>query len=326
MLIVTRFKDIARFTALSGNLVQTGLFILYQVPLILPIAIPISALLASFLLFQRLSLNQELTALRTAGLPLRALLAPLLLASLLLSLFNFSFCASISPFCRREAKALFYRETSQNPLLLLRRQKLVKIKNAYLHMNPKDDLTTKDFRCIAYNESNRSLNLFSAQKLWIENDTLFGEDLSILSYLPQEKGFDSLIIENQSKMSTSAPLLSKALKKKRPRLDSHSLSFQMLQVKACEMGKKGRAAEAEMWQRISISLAAFSFTLIGSTFGIFQGRMRSKRNLLAGLILSAFIFIGYLGAKRFAIWILIPHSVGWICSLCQLHRIARGRV
>ena len=62
-----RFKDIARFAALSADGVKTGLFVLYQFPHILPIAIPISALIASFLLFQRLSKTYELTALRASG-------------------------------------------------------------------------------------------------------------------------------------------------------------------------------------------------------------------------------------------------------------------
>src|SRR4051812_38356814 len=79
VLIVARFKEIARFTALTGDWSKTGLFIVYQIPSILPIAIPISALIASLLLFQRLSRTYELTALRASGLSLSTILTPLLL-------------------------------------------------------------------------------------------------------------------------------------------------------------------------------------------------------------------------------------------------------
>src|SRR5579872_4338640 len=89
VLIVARFKEIARFTALSGDWLKTGLYIVYQIPAILPIAIPISALIASLLLFQRLSRTFELTALRASGLSFRSILSPILFCSLLLTFFNF---------------------------------------------------------------------------------------------------------------------------------------------------------------------------------------------------------------------------------------------
>src|SRR3990167_2854629 len=101
VLIITRFKEIARFTALSGDFAMTGLFILYHIPTILPIAIPISALLGSFLLFQRMSRSRELTALRASGFSFKKIIAPLLAVSLLLSAVDFWMCAQIAPFCRR---------------------------------------------------------------------------------------------------------------------------------------------------------------------------------------------------------------------------------
>ena len=90
VLLVSRFKEIARFAALSSDSLKTALFVVYQFPLILPMAIPISALIASLLLFQRLSRGSELTALRASGLSLRSILTPLLFTS-------FSLPSSCSP-------------------------------------------------------------------------------------------------------------------------------------------------------------------------------------------------------------------------------------
>ena len=106
VLLVSRFKEIARFAALSSDPLKTGLFLVYQFPLILPMAIPISALIASILLFQRLSRTYELTALRASGLSLGSILSPLLFGSLLPSLLNFSLAAEISPLCPRVPNAL----------------------------------------------------------------------------------------------------------------------------------------------------------------------------------------------------------------------------
>lgn len=328
VLIVARFKTIARFTALTGDFSKTGLFIVYQIPTILPIAIPISALLASLLLFQRFSRTFELTALRASGVSLSSILSPLLMSSLLIALFNFSICAEIAPYCRRESKTLLYKETSENPLLLLQRQKLVKIKHAYLNMKEvKDDETIKDLLLIAHNESNHRLNLISARKLHLNGEELIGSDLSIISYLKSDQGFDHLIIENQSSMSTSAPLLSSALKKNRPHFDLNALNLRMLRLT-----HKAKQARIEILRRITLSLAAFSFTLLGCTFGIEQGRNPSKRNLFYALLLTLSVLLSYLLGKELkslpflaTLAFLLPHPFIWGCSILHLHRISKGK-
>src|SRR3569832_1685770 len=66
-LFVMRFKDIAEFATLNSDALSIFLFSLYQLPYVLPLAIPISCVIASMLLFQKLSHYQELTALRAAG-------------------------------------------------------------------------------------------------------------------------------------------------------------------------------------------------------------------------------------------------------------------
>jgi lipopolysaccharide export system permease protein len=331
VLIVARFKEIARFTALSGEWAITGLFIVYQIPAILPIAIPVSALIASFFLFQRLSRTSELTALRSAGIGLRSLLAPILLCSLLLALAHFSICAAIAPYCRREGKTLIYQETSQNPLVLLKRRSLVKIKHAYLGMNVKDDETTKDLTLIIHNEANQRLNLLSARKLRIEGEKLIGGDLAIISYLPAEEGFDSLIIENQSSMSTFAPLLSVALKRNRPRIDANALEIKMLRIRAQEQGKKAGPARIEILRRLFLSFSVFSFTLLGCAFGIETGRNPSRQALYKALVLAMALLICYLLGKGLKnhFWLsiiafLLPHPLVWLSSCLRLQRIAKG--
>lgn len=356
VLIVSRFKEIARFAALSGDWLKTGLFMLYQIPFILPLAIPISALVSAYLLFQRLSRNYELVAMRASGLSFRALLAPLLLMSFFLGCSNFSFCADISPYCWRESKALLYRKTSANPLLLMQRQNLVKIKHAYLKMDVKQDgKEVGDFILITHNESMKRLNLISARLLKIEKSKLLGFDFSILSHLastersgfktpvlglesdimknsPLEFGFDPLIIENQAEMSTSAPALSAALKKNRPRLEPNALSLRMLRLRTSEPGKKALGASCEILRRISLSFAVFTFTLLGAAFGIQTNRTHSKKWLLIALLLTIPVLMSYLGLKAIKhhpflalFCAFFPHILIIWASACRLSRIAKGR-
>lgn len=334
VLLVARFKEIARFTALTGDWSKTILFVSYQIPLILPIAIPISALIASLILIQKLSQTFELTALRASGISLMNILAPILTCSLFLSILNFAFSAEISPFCRRESKTLLYRETSANPLLLLQRQHLVKVKHAYINMEMKDEGNmAKNLILIAHNESNQRLTLVSARQLRIVSDKLLGSDVAIVSHIPSvnKEDFDPLIIENQSSMSTAAPVLSAALKKNRPKIDANALGLRMLRLRALETGKKGRGALVEILRRVNLTLAVFSFTFLGCAFGIEQGRNPSKKNLLTALGFTLLVLVSYFLGKElksrtvFAFSaLLIPHAAIWIACFYKLRSVARG--
>jgi lipopolysaccharide export system permease protein len=336
ILLVSRFKEMARFAALSSNFLKTGLFTVYQIPFILPMAIPLSALIASFLLLQRLSRSHELTAFRASGLSIKKIVTPLLFIGALLSLLNWAICAELAPYCRRESKTLLYRETSINPLVLLQRQQLVRLKDAYIQLNVEDDdHLAKNFILIAHNESNQRLNLVAAKELRVEAEELIGKDVAIISHLHSdvEDAFDPLLIENQARMSTAAPLLSSALKKNRPHIDTNGLGISYLRLRMDEKGKIGRSARVEILRRISLSLAVFSFTLLGATFGIEHGRDPSRRNLLYAALLTLTVLMSYLMGKELkfeplfaTLAFLLPHFLIWGSSLHRQSRFEKGQV
>jgi len=299
-------------------------------------AIPISALIASLLLFQRLSRSNELTALRASGLSLFSLLAPLFFISSLFSFLNFSICAEVAPFCKREARTLLYKETSENPLLLLQRQQLTKMKNIYIDMKIKNESTAaKDFTLVIYNERNQRLNLIAAQQLTMSEGQLKGAHLSLISHLDSEKeeGFDILAIENQTSMTTEAPALSAAMKKNRPRLETGALGLKMLRIKSLEGKKASRSADVEIMRRISLALSVFTFTFLGSVFGIEQGRLASRKNLLIALGLTLMSLLGYLLGKEMKSSPFIglflffsPHLFIWFASALKIRSLSRGFV
>lgn len=332
VLLVLRFKEMARFLALSSNGLKTGLFIVYQIPTILPMAIPLSALIASLLLFQRLSRSQELTALRASGISLRTTLLPLCFLSLFFSLFNFSICSELAPFCRRETKTLLYRETSANPLLLLQRQQLIRIRDAYVKLEVEEEgKRASHFMLIAENESNQRLGLITAEELVVQNEELLGRQVAIVSHLNSDDAFDPLILENQASMSTAAPLLSSALKKSRPRLQTNTLGLSQLRYHSREKTSLSKAARIEVLRRISLSLAVFSFTFLGCSFGIEQGRNSSRRGMFYALFLTLAVLISYLFGKTLKSHLLLayfafsfPHVLIWLSCLHRLRRISRG--
>ncbi len=334
VLLVSRFKEIARFAALSANLPKTVLFVATQIPLIIPITIPLSALLASLLLFQRLSKSYELTAFRASGISLQNLFSPLLAMSLLLSTLNFVVSANITPYCRRCAKELLYYETSVNPLLLLQRQNLAKMKESFIQMKTEQDgQVARDFILVSHNQSSNRLSLIASRKLTMKNEQLEGKDVAIISHLKGENdsAFDPLIIENEAWMSTDASALSSSLKKHRPKIDPSALEFPMLRIQSNEGGKIGKKAFVEMLRRMSLSLSVFSFTLLGCSFGIEQGRNPSKKNLFKALGFTLILMLSYLLGKEFkgnpllaSAILFSPHPIIWMGSFLKIRQVAKG--
>lgn len=333
-LLISRFKEMTRFAALSGDMWVTVLFIFYQIPLILPLAIPISSLIGAFLLYQRLSRNSELIALRACGMSIQAVLTPVLMTSLLIGLANFALCIEGTPYFRRATKRLLYSKTSKNPLFLLERQKLIQLKHSYLNMHvTQEGKQASDLIVILPYGKQHRLQLFSLKNLDMEDDVLVGTDGTLISYTPSNTidSFDPLFIETQSTLKTDASLLSQILKKNRPSTDLSSLSLKMLCIQKNQPSRKGLIAQTEIFRRISLGIAVFSFTLIGVSYGIETGRRAFRKNSLVALSLSIGILFGYLFSKEmkaapFLSFVIcfVPHLAVCLFCLRHLFRLSRG--
>ena len=339
VLLITRLKDIARFAALSADSIKVFLYVLYQIPHILPIAIPISCLISSFLLFQRFSLSSELTALRTSGISIKKNILPIVLSSFFISFFNFFITSELTPFCRIHSRKIAHSEVTQNPIKLLERQQLLKIKNAYidLHTSQDKDLA-KDILFIVPNKSNGRLSLISAKEVKLQDDLLLGKNISLLSYFesPQKTGFDSLILENQLSMNTVASNLSKYMKSTSFSLNPIHLPTKMLLIRASMDNNKDPNAryvlsKVEITRRIALSLSAFTLTFIGICFGIEISRIKSKKKLLLAALLSLLILSSFALAKSFKytpylamLIYLLPQPLIIFFSTRALKKISRG--
>ena len=337
VLIVLRFQEIARFATSGAPVFKVVLFAALQVPYILPIAIPISCLIAAMLLFQRLSHTQELTAFRTCGLGIKPITTPLLFAGCFLTLVNFTVSSEISPRCRGMSKALILDVAAANPLFLLQKESLIKLKNAYIDIGVlKANKYAEDVLIVVKNTSTGKLTVISAKELSLRGDLLKGEHVTFISSVDPKKGsgYDHLVIENQAEMNTKAANLSQFLQ----HVD-WSTNYEYLpmhKILAYDAAMKGhvsvsRSAQAEIARRVSISLAAFTFTLIGLAFGIQISRNRSKKGIFWAIGLSALFLVCFIMAKSLrhsptlstAIY-LLPHPLIIFISLRFLKSIREG--
>ncbi|MBS0603901.1 MAG: LptF/LptG family permease [Verrucomicrobia bacterium] len=337
VLIVLRFQEIARFATSGASSLKVLLFALLQIPYILPIAIPVSCLIASMLLFQRLSHTHELTALRTCGFGLKTIAAPLLFAGFFLTLINFTIASEISPRCRSMSKQQIFEMVAENPLFLLQKESLVKLRNAYYDIGVlKSNKYAEDVLLVVKNSSSGRMTVMSAKELALKGDLLKGEQVTFISSVDPKKGtgFDHLVIENQAEMNTKAANLSQFLQ-----TVDWTASYEYLPLRmifALDYVEKGRfllskGAQVEISRRASISLATFTFTMIGLAFGMQISRNRSKKGLVWAIGLASLFLVCFIAAKSFrhapmistAVF-LLPHPLIILLSLKSLKSVREG--
>lgn len=335
-LFVMRFKDIAEFATLNSDALSIFLFSLYQLPHILPLAIPISCVIASMLLFQKLSHYHELTALRAAGVSLRHLLIPLMLGSILLTVVNFTIVAEIGPKCRFWAKELTFEMTSNNPFYIFNKITEGKLTNAYVEIRTlRGGKKARDVLLILNNRAHERLGIMTAEELSVEDENLNGKNVTVISSVNSNlpDGFDHLVIENQDSMTTPASSLSELLHSAQWSFRPEYLSIKDLIIRLSLSQKSfwSNTHALELARRLSLALTPIVFTLLGAAFGMEIGRRHTRRGLLWTVCLAALYLSSFIGAKSMkhfpkAAWILyfLPFVIIGLLSLRSLKRVSRG--
>ncbi len=88
---------------------------------------------------------------------------------------------------------------------------------------------------------------------------------------------------------------------------------------------------SEITKRLSIALAAFSFTLMGASFGINISRKRSNKSLYLAILLTTVYLVSFFVAKSMdhhrliaALLYIVPHVLIIGAAILVLRRISKG--
>ncbi|MBS3904491.1 MAG: LptF/LptG family permease [Simkania sp.] len=340
VLLVMRLEEIARFASAGAPLGKVLLFTFYQIPYILPIAIPISCLIAAFLLFYRMSISQELTSLRAAGISLQMISTPFLFLSAIFMMLNFIVSAELAPLMRSHSKELILQTTTTNPLVLLQKDSLIKFKRAYIDMRSSSSVgNATDVLFIAKNTSTKKLSLMTAKELEVDKGDLKGKQVSFISSLDPKMSdrFDHLVIENQAEMTTAADGLSQFWEDAQWQLQQDYLPLRLLFAKEfVEQGtlfSRFDKAQVEFARRFSLAIATITFTMIGLSFGLQINREPSKKSILWAIGLTLAFLVVFIAAKSlktmpclaFSLY-LLPHPLIVLFCMYIFNRSAQGVV
>lgn len=355
VLLTTRLDDIAHFASLDASFVIVLLFVLYQIPYILPIAIPVSCLVSSILLVQRLSRTHELTAMRACGMALKDFIAPIIIAGSLLTIVNFYFVSEMATVSHLYTNLWKSELRSVNPLLLLKNKHLMKLRGAYfdaLGVSRVGESASQVVMAMP-NRSSQRINLLLTDKMEANRDNLLSSGVTFVTTIDgtEPEDFDHLIIENIEESKVSAEDFAQLIQRKVWNVNSDYLRMPLLlsrireekerllkakeenlpksEIKAIE--RSINRCYSEIVRRFSAALAAFTFTLMGASFGITISRNRSNRSLFYVITIAAVYLATFFAAKGIdhlliasTLMYTLPHIVIIVLSIWMLKRVSKG--
>lgn len=353
VLITLRLDQIAHFSTLGPEGMVILKYTLYQIPYILPIAIPISCLIASLLLMQRISQSHELTAMRSFGLSIFNCVAPILFAAVCISVANFWIVSEVGTSCHLGCTRLKAELRLVNPLLLMNHKHLIKMKGLYFDsLGPSKLGESAEDAIFAYPEKKSGkMALLVAKKLSIEDDLFKGTDVTLIGSVKEKGEAGPLIVESIKEYSVPVNDFAFMMENKTWSVNLDYLKLPLLLVhkkreknhfleliqnsKTSLAGIKERSLtriDLEIVRRASVGFAPLSFTILGLAAGIGIMRGRKITKVLKVVFFASLFLVCYFAAKgadqRFLPAFLLytlPHLLIIMFSLRLIRRVERGQ-
>ncbi len=130
ILLMDQLFDLADLLLNKGaGLFNTVKLFLYVLPSLFMFTVPMSILSATVLLFSRMNEDNEITAIRTAGISAVEIMKPVLMVGFLISVIMIYFNSTVAPVSNYKFKMLYYRILYKNPVLQFSEKNFVQLQN-----------------------------------------------------------------------------------------------------------------------------------------------------------------------------------------------------
>lgn len=305
------FKEINELLVERGAPISfLGSFILKLLPVSLVYTIPWGFLAAVLLVFGRLSSDQEINSLRSAGMSLYRIASPVLGLGLLLSLLCLWLNATVSPRSKDDLKKMLYKEFKDDPLRLLDPgvvQSRMKGQRIYIEARNPDN-SFQGFH--AYELGNEN-SLWPAGYLYAKDVAKIDPDKKIAKLELRISGvwlerYDEDRLLQQGAAGEIAPWIlplevNQSRRLKANRLDNDQIRELLTNPPENLEQKKLDEFDAERIRRISFSFAPLALAFVGIPLGLSARRKETS----SGSGMSLGVAVGY-----FLFFIIADESQG----------------
>ncbi len=278
-------------------------FIVFMLPYTLCFTLPLALLVATVLVFSRLSADNEIVAMKSMGISLWQIVTP----SLLLSIATCGVCLWISlfvaPQCRFLADQLMTTAAAETPLAMLEPGAFTELfSGCEIRIGERDGSTLKDVHIVLRDKKGHAFKdivAASGSMSYKQGDTvpelvLSGAEVTDfrLDDKPSPTDVSSIYVG-----TISMPLDFQALRaSRRISRKERNMDFRMMCARIVldeEDGKDVTEHIVNLHKRIAMSIAPFSFFLLGLPFGVKSRRSEMSVGLLL-CVLLALVFYAFI--------------------------------
>lgn len=328
----------------GGKLLQ--IFTL-NIPYILSFSIPISTVVGTLLLFGRLSMDGEFTAMRSGGLSTWQIISPVVFAGTVLSLMCLLLQYEISPESRFARKKALMTLGELDPVDLLDEGRFVRFPNLEIYITRKEGHELEDVEIYQLNNEGETLQTIRAKrgqvKLYEEEKLMRVSLQSVQVQYPDRDAPEDLTRARIIDMDTyefdvsyiemlqnNAP--TRAIKDMRGSMLVDAIRhpetyFPKVDPRRQESNRM--KALVEFHKRVGLSMACLSFTLLGIPLGMTSQRKESHSGIPIGLsmVIIFYTFIEVASSLRdvpslfpdYIIW--IPVILSQVAGILMIRRI-----
>ncbi|MCK5803626.1 MAG: LptF/LptG family permease [Lentisphaeria bacterium] len=349
---------ILTFVMLSGTLLKVFEFlgrgmppllllryVMYMLPDLLRYTLPLSLLIATVLVFNRLSADNEITAMKASGISLWQIISPALAFAVLLSAICFWLSADIAPHCRYKAWRMRHDEAI-DPLMLIEPGRFIwDIPGYAIRVARREGNRLYGIQIWAFEDEDGKMRLrrdiyaqagtirVSPEKRSLELEL---EDATLATVRLSGQGkVDDVDVSRAATTKVTLPVNygTKGDQKRLVRKPKF-LGLSMLFARICLESQNGGNVTAyyvRLHSRMSWALAPLAFLLMGIPFAIRSRRSETSIGLLLATLLGVGFYVFILVADslkhrtvyhpELLVW--LPNIIYQVGGLIAIHRIER---
>jgi lipopolysaccharide export system permease protein len=321
LVAVNLFKVIQMIMYTDLPMWITAKFVLLAIPLTLTITIPAGLLAGVMIVFGRMSSDRELLALKASGIGLAPIVAPVIIMAFLLSGVDFWLIATVVPECQKESNGMKHEIVTNNPLALFSPEVVIdKIPGWKIYYTRKEGSQLDDVLLWRLDDSNHLTSSIRASAARIDLDlehqqlamTLlngrqeeYPSDGDAMKVLPG--GHGEQMVETVSLNSFYEKVQRHLAWMTLPEIEDIIFAMQ-----SAPMGEEASPYLTELQARVSFSITAITFVIIGIPLAIqTQRRETSFGVVITFVIVLLYYVLGAVGRGLKAHAGLYPELIIW---------------
>ena len=297
-------------------------FILYTLPVVLTYTIPWSILVATMVVFGRLSADSEITAMRACGVSILQIIAPLLLIVMAMTALCLYLQVNAGPPMLWKARKLMKNTAMTNPMALFVPGQQIAYEGTLIYIDDKVGNELRGLQMYSFDdELNQKQDIFAERAVLTSDDQAMKLHAKLYKCIigSYENGIKRTIYNDELEFSFDygARLSQEDVSLRAKFLPADQLlALMKLERKRGASKEDMCELEVELNQRIAMALSPIAFLLLGLPLAIRTSRRETSVGLFLSVILGGIFFLSLIVCESMTSFhYLYPQYLIWLPNL-----------